>query len=63
MYELVPIVCASDCEICPDCEEPWCSKCCIHYFECGCLGPHEAEDNGFEVIEIDGKLFGKRREE
>jgi len=56
--QLVPIVCASDCEPCPDCDEPWCSKCRMHYFECSCIGPHNAEDYGLKVIEIAGTLYG-----
>lgn len=36
---------AADCPPCPDCGEPWCDECEMHYADCNCLGPDsEIED-------------------
>ena len=55
---VIPIVLASDCPPCACCGEPWCKTCEMHYADCDCIGPHNAEDHGFEVVERDGKLVG-----
>jgi hypothetical protein len=31
---------AAECSLCPDCGEPWCDECGMHYAECSHLGPH-----------------------
>ena len=57
--ERVPIVCASDCPPCPCCgDEPYCEKHQMHYADCDCVGPHNAEELGYEVVEENGKLWG-----
>lgn len=56
----VLIVCASDLPDCNCCGEKWCPKHGKHYAECACIGPHNAEDYGLDVVEIEGKLFGVR---
>ena len=54
----VLIVHASDCGVCPDCGEPWCPLHNTHYADCECVGPHDAEERGYEVVEQNGKLWG-----
>jgi len=53
------IVYAMDCICCPDCNEPFCEKHELHYFECDCIGP--TEDGVTQKI-IDGYEFGIREE-
>lgn len=60
MIERVRIKFASDCKPCPDCGEPFCAECNEHYAECKCVGPHNAEDEGYALIEIHGVLYGVR---
>lgn len=55
---LVPIVMASDLPECECCEEPWCPTHDQHYADCECVGPDNAEEQGLELREIDGKLYG-----
>ena len=56
-----PIVCASDCIACPDCGEAYCKKHRMHYADCPCIGPHNAEELGYEVVEIKGNLYAEKR--
>lgn len=42
------IVYASDCYPCPDCGEPVCPICHIHYAECDCPGPNSEDDYGYD---------------
>ena len=58
--ERVRIVCAADCEPCPDCGEPFCVVCQQHYADCACVGPGNADELGYSVTEIDGKLYGTK---
>ena len=58
--ERVRIVFASDCEPCPDCGEPVCLVCQQHYADCACLGPSNAADDGWELVEENGVLYGIR---
>lgn len=60
--ELIPIVFAGDLPKCTQCGEPFCEKHNLHYADCPCLGPSEAEEKGFEVIIINNKLYGKQNE-
>lgn len=53
-----PIVCASELPLCECCDEPWCPQCQTHYVDCACLGPHNAEEEGYAVEEINGRLWG-----
>lgn len=53
---LVKIKFASDCIPCPDCGEPWCEEHQMHYADCPCIGPSNAEDYG-EIITIDDELY------
>ena len=57
----ISIVCAADCSPCPDCGEPFCKKHKKHYADCECVGPHNADELGYDVIEEDGKLVGVKR--
>jgi hypothetical protein len=58
--ERVRIVFASDCKPCPDCGEPFCVECQQHYAECECIGPSNAEDDGWKVVEENGISYGIR---
>jgi hypothetical protein len=59
MKERVPIVFAADLPVCPDCGEPWCRKHRLHYADCSCVGPSNAEELGYELVEDkNGKLWG-----
>ena len=51
------VVYAEDLPLCPDCLDPWCPKCKLHYCDCHCIGP--TEDN-VDYIEWQGKLYGRR---
>jgi hypothetical protein len=42
---------------CADCGEAWCPKHEEHYYDCACVGPHNAADLGYDVQEIDGKFY------
>lgn len=46
----VRIVFAAECPPCPNCGEPWCRKHRMHYADCPCLGPSQAEDLGAKII-------------
>ena len=61
MKDLVPIVFASELPSCPDCGEPWCPVHKLHYYECACLGPANAEDEGYDIVEKKGRLFGVKK--
>lgn len=54
------IVFASDLELCDCCEEPYCAVHDMHYADCDCIGPGNAEDEGYEVVEVDGELYAKK---
>ncbi len=60
-HELLPIIFSDDLPECPDCEEPWCPKHEQHYYDCACLGLDEAIELGYEIVEIDGRLFASKR--
>lgn len=51
LIERVKIKLASECEECPDCGEPWCTDCNEHYADCKCLGPANAIEEGFRLVE------------
>lgn len=36
----IAILSAGECEPCPDCGEPWCAACDMHYADCPHPGPH-----------------------
>lgn len=50
-----PIICAADCEENED-GDLTCAGCGGDYAECDCLGPHNAEDEGYIVCVENGKL-------
>lgn len=54
---MVRIVFASDLPKC-DCGEPWCPVHFEHFADCACVGPTNAEDDGYELAEKDGTLYG-----
>lgn len=58
--ERVRIRFASDCRPCTNCGEAWCDECQLHYADCRCLGPHNAEDAGWTLVEINGVLYAER---
>lgn len=43
---------ATDCIPCPDCDEPFCELCGLHFFECDCVGCSEFDDEigGCDVL-------------
>ena len=59
--ERVRIVCAADCEPCPDCGEPFCVVCQQHYADCACVGPGNAEELGYDLMESNGTLYGIKK--
>lgn len=34
-----------------------------HYAECNCVGPDNAADEGWEIEDVDGTLYGVRQQE
>jgi hypothetical protein len=34
----------------------------MHYADCACVGPHNADELGYDVVEEDGKLVGVKRD-
>lgn len=54
----VRIVFADECLRCPCFGEPWCEECNEHYADCSCLGPSNAEDEGYTVVHVGGKTYG-----
>lgn len=51
----IRIVMASELPNCPCCdEEKYCK-------DCPCVGPHNADELGYDVVEEDGKLYGVKR--
>jgi hypothetical protein len=61
MAEKVRVKWAADCPPCPDCGEPFCEECNQHYADCDCLGPCQAEDEGYELDET-GQYATKKEE-
>ena len=59
--ERIRLVCAADCEPCPDCGEPFCVVCQQHYADCACVGPGNADELGYDVIEENGNLYGVKK--
>jgi hypothetical protein len=57
---VIKIKCASGCEPCECCGEAWCAEHRMHYFECPCIGPHNAEELGYEVVERGNELYAMR---
>jgi hypothetical protein len=57
----VPIVYAADLPLCECCEEPWCPLHDQHYADCACVGPSNAEELGYMIVEINGKDYGIRK--
>lgn len=58
--ERTRIVFAHELPDCKCCNEPWCPVHMEHYADCGCVGPCNAEDDGWELEERDGILYGIR---
>ena len=56
----VRVVFASEYDPCPECGETWCPVHRMHYHECPCLGPNEAEDRGYTLFyDKDGALYAR----
>lgn len=53
----LPIVHADELPPCQFCGEPFCPLHDQHYWECPCVGPHDAEERGFEIVAENGKLW------
>lgn len=52
------VVFDSDCPRCPCCGEPWCKKHKMHYADCPCIGPSNAEEEGYGLlVDKKGKLW------
>jgi hypothetical protein len=62
MKDRVPIIFAHELPLCECCDEPWCPKHQQHYADCTCLGPSNAEDEGYEMIKIRGKWWGIKKD-
>jgi DNA (cytosine-5)-methyltransferase 1 len=45
-----PVICADQLPKCECCDERFCPKCNLHYFECNCPGPHTEIENGWKVV-------------
>ena len=58
--ERVRIVFAHELPECECCGEPWCPVHAEHYADCDCIGPDNAEDEGYQLLEEDGILYGIR---
>lgn len=44
----LPVKYAADCIPCPDCGEPWCEECEMHYADCDHPGPHSEDEEAAE---------------
>ncbi len=55
--ERVRIVFAHELPECECCGEPWCPVHLEHYADCACLGPHNAEDEGYRLVDENGTLY------
>ncbi len=61
---LLPIIEAADCPLCPCCgEERYCRKHEQHYAECPCIGPHDAAKRGYDIVQIRGRSYARKRKE
>lgn len=58
--ELVRIVHADDCKVCTCCGEPFCREHNQHYADCACVGPSNAEEEGYELVERAGRDWGRK---
>jgi hypothetical protein len=58
--ERTRIVYASDLTKCEDCGEPFCLVHGEHYADCDCIGPSNAEDEGWSLERQGGALYGVR---
>jgi hypothetical protein len=58
--ERIRIVFANELPECDCCGEPFCPAHGQHYADCECVGPSNAEDEGWELEERDGILYGIR---
>jgi len=58
--ERIRIVSAWELPECDCCGEPWCTVHVEYYADCECVGPSNAEDEGWELEERDGFLYGIR---
>lgn len=54
----VRIIFACDLPQCDDCEETWCPLHAMHFADCPCVGPDDAEERGFRLVEEGGALYG-----
>ena len=57
----VPIVFADQLPECDCCGEPYCPIHEMHFSDCTCVGPSNAEDDGWKIEEDEnGKLWATR---
>lgn len=57
------LVFADTLPVCEKCHEPWCPRHRTHFYDCACVGPHNAEDLGYDILEIDGKFYAQPKHE
>ena len=55
--ERIRIVFADELPECECCGEPWCPVHLEHYSDCACIGPDNAEDEGYKLINENGILY------
>ncbi len=55
--ERIRIIFADELPECECCGEPWCIVHMEHYAECDCIGPDNAEDKGYRLINEDGITY------
>ena len=60
LMQRIRIVFAADLAECECCGEPFCDIHGEHFGDCECIGPCNAEDDGWELEERDGILYGIR---
>jgi hypothetical protein len=60
IYQESRIVFADDLRKCECCKEPYCDICNTHYSDCDCLGPSNAEEEGWSLVERDNVLYAIR---
>ena len=60
----IRIVFADDLPDCECCDDKWCNAHQMHYAECACVGPSNAEELGYKLVEDkDGVLWGELQAE
>ena len=59
----IRIISADSLPDCEYCDDKWCPLHAMHYADCECVGPCNAEELGYKLVEDgDGVLWGERKE-